>query len=152
MNALSFSYNTQKNSTTDHSPFELVLSRPQPPLVLKQEPPIERAAPKSALDVWISRLPKLSKAATEASRKSQERYKRHYDARVRPPTLPLVVGCEATLRRDYKRAGQPHASKLASKGMDPFKIIYLSPSTAVIQLGQQLERVSIDRLEPTAPL
>eukprot|EP00171_Calliarthron_tuberculosum_P021827 IDg21827t1 len=81
--------------------------------------------------------------------KAQERYKRQYDSLVQKPSLPLAVGEDAILRRDYKRAGE--TNKLASAGLGPYKIVSLSPTTAVIRVGNQEERVSVDRLEAVPP-
>ena len=132
---------------TDTTPFELVLSRPPPPFFLhrslhrslRQRPDPDKATRHE----FLFNLDTAIQRAYVRLKKSQQRYKWDFDARVRRTNLDLKAS-------DYvfidSSGGQRKKLKLASPAGGTFRIIARDERTFTIDRGGQTERVSCDRV------
>ena len=143
--SLTFAYNCQPHSSTAVAPFELVLSRPPPPLALEAQPRISRD-PVETRDKWKQWLKKSLREARERLRKAQERYKRNYDTRLRKQKELIKEGDHVYLRRE-RRDESEHSHKLATAAEGPFPVKSSTRQTVVIERPDgTVERISRDRV------
>ncbi len=143
--ALTFAYNCQPHSSTAVAPFELVLSRPPPPLALRQQPSITQS-PQESRQKWKHWLERALHEGRERLKKTQERYKRNYDARLRKQRETIKANDTVYLRKE-RRDESEHRHKLATLAEGPFKVKSATRQTVVIERTDgTLERVSRDRV------
>ena len=141
---LTYAYNSQENRMTRCTPFELVLSRPPPPLALTPKPQgVVGESPSDYNARWMSWLQLLLERSSRTLYREQARYKRNYDARVRTTREKLHAGTQVFVRREYFKEGKHKLSPLAD---GPFWVVDVDDETAVVRIGDQDERVSRDRL------
>ena len=148
--SLTYAYNCLPHSSTDLAPFELVLSRPPPPLALKNEPRSYKH-PQEARIKWKEWLEKALSGAKNRLMKAQQRYKRNYDARLRKQNETIKKNDHVYLRVE-RRDENEHRHKLAAVAEGPFKVMETHDKTVVIERNDKtIERVSRDRvaLAPT---
>eukprot|EP00171_Calliarthron_tuberculosum_P001294 IDg1294t1 len=100
---------------------------------------------------WLEQLKYLLEEQVFNSGKARERYKRNFDRRLRRINYKPVRGGFVFLRRDYAADAVGGTRKLAPTADGPFLVKDLTGTTAVIQRGNQLEAVSLDRVVP-APM
>ena len=143
--SLTYAYNCLPHTSTALAPFELVLSRPPPPLALKNEPRSYKD-PQEARIKWKEWLEKALADAKDMLTKAQQRYKRNYDARLRRHRENIKKNDYVYLRVD-RRDEKEHWHKLAAVAEGPFKVLDTHDKTVVIEKDDKtIERVSHDRL------
>ena len=90
------------------------------------------------------------------SKKSQARYKRNFDQKLRNQTHAPEAGSFVYIRRDYGSSpteDQKSSRKLAPKADGPYFIKEILPTVAAIQIDDRVEYVSFDRISPApAPI
>lgn len=147
--SVTFAYNSQVHATTGLKPFELVLSRPPPPLSIElAAPPVGRLRHREAKFRWLNLLNTLLLTQKVVSAKARDRYKRNFDARLRSISHHPVVGGYVYLRRNYATAERGATRKLAPSANGPYVVRELRDTHVVIQRGDSLERASLDRIAP----
>ena len=143
--ALTFAYNCQPHSSTALAPFELILSRPPPPLALKSQPRIGRG-PIETRDRWKTWLEKALTETKERLARAQVRYKRNYDQHLRKQTEVIKTDDYVFLRVE-RRDETMTRHKLAPLAEGPFKVVDVTGKTVVIERPDfSVERVSRDRV------
>jgi transposase InsO family protein len=144
--ALTFAYNARVHTAIGLAPFELVLSRP--PVTLSTENPsteIEISAETEKLR-FLRRLKELLPMAAERLRMAQQRYKRNYDAHVRPKNQGIPEGGWVYVRKEVYDAGVN--PKLLDQVDGPFQVADKDDHTMLLRMGDHLVRVSSDRITP----
>ena len=147
-NAVTFAYNTQAQSSTGCSPFELVSFRPPGPLAMQAtaSSTVAGEQPQQVRPRFIERISHLAATARESLSVSQAQYKRNFDARV-SPAAQLVPGQAVYLRRERKAEGKLLPShKLKPKVYGPFEVIRTNSHTVKIDRDGLLYKVSKDRV------
>ena len=143
--ALTFAYNCQPHSSTALAPFELVLSRPPPPLAIRAQPAPART-PRETRDTWKSWLEKALREAKGKLEQAQARYKRNYDARLRRQNEKIEPDNWFYLRVE-RRDEREHRHKLAAVAEGPYKVLDIRGSTVVIERqDKSIEIVSRSRV------
>jgi Chromo (CHRromatin Organisation MOdifier) domain len=134
-------------------PFELALSRPPPTLSLQVSPRPEEFSPKTLKREFLERLKTLRLRAGVNLHKAQARYKRNYDRGVYPKNTGLTEGDEAYVRVEVTETGRNH--KLESLMQGPYRVVENAGTTFRLQMGDEVVRVSSDRVtrapSPVAP-
>ena len=143
---LTFVYNNQPHTSTGYTPFELVLSRPPPPLAV-QSPPTPLRTPAETHERWRNWLSRTLSDARQCLDQAQARFKRAYDKRIRKSNEKIAAGDDVFLRVERRDETQTR-HKLASVVEDPFTVHSVEGKTVVLQHQDQLERVSRDRVTP----
>ena len=106
---LTYAYNCLPNTSTDVAPFKLVLSKPPGPLALK--PMIKKEEPQGHFKrKWKYWLQETMNRTRTRLLKSQERYKRNYDARLRKQAEVVIQGDYVFLRVERKNRGTTYIS------------------------------------------
>ena len=133
--SLTYAYNGIPHSSTGLALFELVLSRPPPPLALQNKPK-SYTDPLDAGPKWKRWLTKIVSEAKTKLEKTKARYKKNYDARLRKQS-------ERINKNDYvyprleRREENEHLHKLAALAEGPFKILETKGNTVIIERGAQ---------------
>ncbi len=157
---LTYSYNTQVHRATSHTPFELVLSRPPKPGVIKDLPTMRGISTAQLKLRFLSVLRHLFENSDNELKYSQEKYKEHFDQSVRQRALP-APGSYVYLRlhvanRDNtpETAPQVQRNKLRYKVEGPYEVLRSSSdSNTVVILKNGLEdTVSADHMMPSPRL
>lgn len=148
---ITMAYNSQPHRSTGIAPFELVIPRRIPNLSVRSLPPgtqlrkrrnTDDGSPLRRKREFMARLRRQLPAVVEALRKTQQRYKRDFDANVGSRNKDIRVG-------DYVYTTNHHrASKLESRAVGPFVVLDADASTFVIDLDGEQERVSSDHVTP----
>ena len=142
---LTYAYNCQPHSTTSLAPFELVLSRPPPPLAIQSRPKVAQSVLESH-DKWRQWLSKTIGEARKKLDQAQARYKRNYDKRLRRQSENILKGDNVYLRVERRDESQTRHN-LASVAEGPFKVESVKGNTVVIlRPDNSVERVSRDRV------
>ena len=142
--ALTYAYNMHVHRSTGTRPFDLVLSRPPPdfttgPEVTRIPPPGTRRL------LFADRLRASIEQARATLQRTQGRYKRDFDKRIRRiRDKPRTGGWVFLDPNDgaHKRPKLQHAVE------GPYKVLEAAPRTVVIQRGAFVERVGTDRVTP----
>ena len=146
---LTFGYNSQVHSSTRVSPFSLVLSRVPRPLSIESQPQLEPLTTRTNYHgKWLTRLRALLNTSKEALASTQARYKRNFDERLRKHRDLLRPGSFAFVRKDYSNPREDTRHKLAARVDGPFFVHSTDAHTAVLKMGDNLERISLDRVTP----
>lgn len=147
---LTMAYNSQPHRSTGIAPFELVIPRRIPNLSVRNLPPgtsvkhggLKDGSALSRKREFMAHLRKRIPDVVEALRKTQQRYKRNFDAGVSPRNARLRVG-------DYVYTTQhTREHKLQSKAVGPFVILDGDDSTYVIDVDGEEVRVNSDHVTP----
>lgn len=143
--SLTYAYNCVPHTATASAPFELVLSRPPPPLALEAAPRTF-ANTQEARSHWKRCLEKSLGEANNRLEKAQRRYKRNFDARLRKQKEIIAAGDNVYLRVE-RRNEDEHRHKLAAVAEGPYPVLDVKGKTVVIQRRDNtVERVSRDRV------
>jgi Chromo (CHRromatin Organisation MOdifier) domain/Integrase core domain len=148
--ALTYGYNTRIHSSLGLAPFELVLSRPPPPLSMETpEPENDNSTmgmPESAKLRFLARLRGLMPLARQQLADAQERYKKNFDRTVREKNNELSVGDWCYLRKEeYPLGVNP---KLTDQVMGPYEIVETDGRAFNLRMNDRVERVTSDRVPP----
>ena len=141
--AMTFAYNNAVHRATGLTPLDLVLTRAPKPLNLENVETINHEAlgPRQEKTKFSQRLKLLMKTADARLEKSQARYKRDFDKRVRQFNTGLKPGDLVFVKRETatesegNRAARgaaigPH--KLRSKATGPYQVVAVTTSTVTI--------------------
>jgi len=143
--ALTYAYNCLPHSSTDAAPFDLILSKPPGPLALKPMPTKEE--PQGDFKrKWKHWLQETMHRTRTRLLKSQERYKRNYDSRLRKQVEVVKQGDYVFLRVERKNP-KDHRHKLAPIAEGPFLVTKTDKNTVVIERSDRsVEKVSRSRV------
>ena len=150
---VTYAYNTQVHRSTGTTPFDLVLSRPpSQPLVdpgLLEHRPVEyvgdrRIRVSQAKQAFLERLDHLVSKARRNLERTQARYKRNADARIRQRLGDLTPG--DYVYREIPEHPQGVSPKLASPVEGPYKVLSTDGPTIVIEVRGHPVRVNANRL------
>jgi transposase InsO family protein len=144
--AITFGYNCRIHSSLGLAPFELVLSRPPPPLSVEYPDPGIEGTPDTAKLRFLKRIKELRPLALRRLAEAQARYKRNYDRTIREKNNELGVGSWVYVRRETHDTGiNP---KLDEQVDGPYQVLNNDGHTFLLQLGDQEVRISSDRITP----
>jgi hypothetical protein len=144
--AITFGYNCRIHSSLGIAPFELVLSRPPPPLSVEAPESGSEDAPDTVKQRFIRQLRDLVPLAKQRLAEAQARYKRNYDRGVRQKNDGIEKDSWVYLRKEVHDAGTN--PKLDDQVEGPFQIALNDGHTLVLRDGDDLMRVSSDRVTP----
>ena len=145
--ALTFAYNTQVHTSTNCTPFELVLARPPVHLAMDAKPDLpDDVGHAEHRERWRSRLSALMSTATVTLRSTQHRYKRNFESRIRMPKSDPLAGDYVFIRKDHHARHEPK-HKLSPIANGPYRVIDADDKTLNVAIGQRHERMSRDRVE-----
>lgn len=147
---LTYAYNTQVHATTDMPPFDLFISRPPPPSFVRREPS-SADAPEPRLERlrFIKDLRRLTAMAASKSIKANSRYKKQYDARIKPLNTPKVVDSvyirrEAPMSDSSEQTKRRH--KLQPRAEGPYKVVATTSHTLTVNRDVLRDNISISRV------
>lgn len=140
--AVCFAYNMSVHRSTGTTPFELVLSRPPPEFTLDHNAQRLAATTPATREDFAHRLAIALHKARKTLLRTQRRYKQDFDKRLRPNN-PIKVGDSVFLNLAENSLKAP---KLTHQVSGPFLVLEVARNTAVIQRGDVVERVSLDRV------
>ncbi len=142
---LTYAYNCQPHTSTSLAPFELILSRPPPPLSVPQAPTTPEQ-PVLFRDRWRLNLRKVLKTSGAVMRATAARMKRNYDERLRRHRDVIKPGDFVFLRTE-RRDDNETRHKLAAIAEGPYRVESVRGNTVVIVYpDDKVERVSMDRV------
>lgn len=150
---LTYAYNCQVHRSTGMTPFNLVLSRHPPPLVVEEDlidhepsrrPQERRRQLAETKEKFLLRLHDAIKKANLTLSQTQRRYKRDYDRRVRRRLANLRVGDYVYREIPEHPAGVN--PKLASPVDGPFEILDIQWPTIIISKDGRPIRVNASRV------
>jgi hypothetical protein len=149
--SLTFGYNCRIHSSLGRAPFELVFSRPPPPLSVETPEKGTADTPENARVRFLQRLKELHPLAQRRLAEAQARYKAGFDRSVREMNKELPAGSWVYIRREVHETGKN--PKLDQQVDDPYRVVETDGRTFVLQHGEEQTRVSLDRVTPApAPL
>ena len=146
---LAYAYNTQTHPTLGVAPFNLVLSNPPQPLTLRREITHEdKPEPRAQVDQFQAAVRDLAAKVSKKLNSAQRRYKRNFDARVRP--LPqATTGDWIYVARELateEEGGVKRRHKLQSKATGPYEVIDHDDKCVTIEYPDgTVEKISRDR-------
>ena len=131
------------------SPYQLVLTQPPPHLALSKVPTVDHdsLSPNQVRRRFLNRLKALVATATKNLATSQARYKRNFDAHIKPKRFTLKPGALVYIRREQARKGEPD-NKLKQKALGPYEVTLNIPENHVVMVkrdGKDIP-VSYDRI------
>ena len=140
---LTYAYNSHVHRTTRTTPFELVLSRPPPEFSLRRAdgeiPPTDRGNQRAE---FLKTLDSTIQKAYESLHRTQARYKRDFDKRIRRINSRLRPGEYVYLNLTD---GGKTSNKLASRAVGPYRVLANDRRTITIDRDGATERVSAYR-------
>ena len=150
---LTYAYNTQVHRSTGTTPFDLVLSRHPPPLSVEvdmldhvpgERPRARRARIAKAKEEFLLRLQEAIVKARSNLLRTQQRYKRNFDAKVRSKLKDIQPG--AFVFREIPEHPEGVNPKLASPVDGPFEVLENHWPTIIIEVRGKPVRVNANRL------
>ena len=149
--AVAYAFNTQVHASTMVPPFDLVVTNPPEPLIIKREESMSAAStPIEARKRFLQHVQTLVCEARESLAASQDRYKadfRQFDSD-RLTNLALVTRYSYRLQ-DLKRTRSTDKRlrhKLQWKAIGPYEVIAEDDNTVTIDRDGLVEKVSRDRV------
>ena len=146
--ALTYAYNCDVHRSTDTTPFNLVLSRPPPEFSLQNS--VKLLAPPKAeqKNDYARRLDGAIQMAYSRLMKTQQRYKRDLDKRIKK--------IKRNIREDDDvyidpTDGMSKTVKLESSALGTFRVLKNDGRTLVIQRNEDVERINADRITYAPP-
>ena len=150
---VTYAYNTQVHRSTGFAPFDLVLSRPPAQPLVDQEllehepgshPSDRRTQVSQAKLAFLERLASAIVKARSNLERTQMRYKRNFDARIRQRLANLKPG--DYVYREVPEHPQGVNPKLASPVDGPYRVLSIDWPTIVVDVGGRPVRVNANRL------
>ena len=143
MGPLTYAYNSHVHRSTRTTPFKLVLSRPPPDFSLRRTegdgPLPDRRTHRAE---FLKKLDETIQKAYGSLRRTQARYKRDFEKRVRRVNTRLKPGNYVYLDLTD---GAKTSIKLASPAVGPYRVLANDQRTITIDRDGVTERVSADR-------
>ena len=146
--ALTYAYKNHVHQSTGTTPFDLVLSRPPPGFSLYHNSRGVRKATDEQREHYIEQLEAKIAKAYDRLLKTQRRYKRDFDKRVRTANCNIRF-CEYVYLDPMN--GTTKGTKLGNHALGPYRVIANDRRTFVIQRDDGVERVSSDRVTYARP-
>ena len=140
---LTYAYNNHVHRSTGTTPFDLVLSRPPPALSLYHNERGVRKPSEEQRDHYIEQLEATLQKAYDHLLKTQQRYKRDFDKRVRSANRNIRPGDYVYLD---PTDGTTKGMKLGSHAFGPYRVLANDRRTFVIQRDDEVERVNSDHV------
>ena len=142
--AITYGYNSRIHASLGFAPFELVLSRPPPPLAMEQPIGKNYATPEDEKRRFVHRLKELVPLAKERLVEAQRKYKENFDKNARVSSSRYCPDSWVFLR---KESPNPEGkSKLDEIAEGPYRVIKSEGHTLVIRIGEDDVRVSATRV------
>jgi len=148
---ITLAYNSQPHRSTGIAPLELVIPRRVPNLMVRSLPPGTPLKNKGALDngsplarkrQFMASLRRQIPAVAEALRKTQQRYKKNFDANAGKRNDKVKIG-DSVYTTNHSRD-----SKLQSRAIGPYIVVDADEATYVIDVDGEEKRVSSDHATP----
>jgi transposase InsO family protein len=128
--AITFGYNCRIHASQGLAPFELVLSRPPPPLSVEIPEPGTGDTPETAKLRFLKRLKELHPLAQRRLAEAQLRYKRNYDRTVRLKNKELQIGSWVFVRKEVHDTGVN--PKLDEQTDGPYRVLETDGQTLLL--------------------
>ena len=146
---LAYAYNTQSHPSLGVAPFQLVLSNPPQPLTMRREETHEDAPdPRKQVEQFQAAVRKLAQTASKKLTLAQTRYKRNFDARVRP-LIQANTGDWVYVSRELATEegdGVKRQHKLQSRASGPYKVVNHDRHSVSIEYDDgTVEKINRDR-------
>ena len=139
---LTYAYNNHVHRSTGTTPFDLVLSRPPPAFSLYQNSRGNRKPTGEQREHFVEQLDRTLAKAYDRLIKTQRRYKRDFDKRVRTANRNIRPGEYVYLHpTDVTTKG----TKLSNHALGTYRVLANDRRTFVIQRGDEVQRDS-DRI------
>ena len=140
---LTYSYNCQVHRSTNTTPSNLVLPRPLPEFSLHHSVKLRAQPTAEQKNDYARRLDDVIQTAYSRLMKTQQRYKRDFDQRIKKIKRSIREG-------DYvyidPTDGMSKRGKLKSPGLGPFRVRKSDGQTVVVQRNEGVERINSDRI------
>ena len=144
--ALTFGYNCRIHTSLGLAPFELVLSRPPPPLSVETPESGNEDTPETVKMCLLQQLRNLLPVARERLAEAQGRYKRNYDRHVRPKNDSIPPDSWVYIRKEtHNTEVNP---KLDKQVEGPYQVCRNDGHTMLLRIGDDLVQVNSDRITP----
>ena len=130
------------------TPFDLILSSPLPAFSLYHSPTSTKAQTIEQREDYLDRLESTIQAVYKTLLKTQTRYKKDFDKRVRPSNRNIRAGQYVYLD---PTDGTTKGVKLVNHALGPYRVITNDKRTFVIQRGEQVKRVNADQVTYAPP-
>ena len=140
--ALTYAYNCHVHRSTRTTPFDLVLTRPPPEFSLHHSARRRSTPDANARDDFRQRLDLSIQKAYKSLQRTQARYKRDFDKRVRRVKSRIRAGDFIFLD---STDGATKPGKLQSPAEGPYKVLRQDKRTLTIDRNGVTECVSADR-------
>ena len=141
--AITYGYNSRIHASLGFAPFELVLSRPPPPLAMEQPIGKDYATPEDEKRRFVHRLKELVPLAKERLVEAQRKYKENFDKNARVSSSRYCPDSWVFLRKESRNP--EGKSKLDEIAEGPYRVIKSEGHTLVIRIGEDDVRVSATR-------
>ena len=150
---LTYAYNMQVHRSTGTTPFDLVLSRHPPSLLMEEDlrehipresSPTRSERISSVKNQFLTRLEMLMQKARANLNRTQLRYKRNFDARIRRRLQNLKVG--SFVYREIAEHPPGVNPKLTSQVEGPFEVLSNEWPVIVIDDNGRAVRINANRL------
>ena len=146
--ALTYSYNCYVHRSTNTTPFNLVLSRPPPEFSLHHSVKLRAPPTAERKNDYTRRLDDVIRTAYSRLMKTQQRYKRGFDRRIKKIKRSIREG-------DYvyidPTDGMSKTGKLESPGLGPFRVLKNDGLKVVMQRNENVERINAYRMTYAPP-
>ena len=145
---LTYAYNNHVHRSTGTTPFDLVLSRPPQAFSLYHKSRGIRKATDEQREHYFEQLEATIAKAYDRLLKTQRRYKRDFDKRVRTANRNILA-------REYfyldPTDGTTKSTKLGNHAQGPYRVLSNDRKTFVIQRDDEVERVNSDCITYASP-
>ena len=130
--ALTFGYNCRVHASLSLAPFELVLSRPPPPLSVETSSRGDVESPANVRIRFLRRLGELMPLAQRRLAEAQARYKAGFYRSVREKNKEISAGEWVFLRKEVQETG--FSLKLASPVEGPYRVVHTDGQTFSLRM------------------
>jgi len=147
---LALAYNSRPHRTTGIAPLDFVTPRRLTNFSLERIPvgllPEQGDSPVEARSRFLEALKELIPQVRASIAKTQARYKRDYDKKVRPRRVPVKSGDYVYLRNHQRK------HKLGPKATGPYEVLETDGRTFLLDQYGIPYRVSADHVVPAGPI
>jgi len=157
---LTYAYNSQVHRTTNETPFSLVLTRPPPDIITREDfprPDENDMNPEEARLKVMKRKQTLVEKAAARSKDQQAKYKHYHDRKVRSP-IHVKVGDDVFVnlppaggQTPAERLAEEPQGKLRKKTTGTYKVLEVRDTTVRVAKDGIEDTISIDRVTIAPP-